>query len=220
MPPGWTGLQAQTPHQIGTNSDWENLIQFGGPVAQKRDGTLWNIRFNAKDKRNDFVLNTNYSQAGFADQRWDAEKVAGGYANISAGIRSDGTLWIWGDNLYWSGAQYNKFVVRQSSTDTNWQAVALGSRIMVALKSDGTLWRWGGDYFARQFADEYMSPPKRLGTHHDWVALAQTWEGVVSVAADGSLWFWPESGGYYNVGMELIEPSHKPVALGNVFALK
>jgi len=40
------------------------------------------------------------------------------------------------------------------------------------------------------------------------------------VAADGSLWFWPESGGYYNVGMELIEPSHKPVALGNVFALK
>jgi len=212
-----TGLAAQPPRQIGTNTDWQTLVHVTPwqTEAQKTDGSLWRVGLISKTGREVAELYTNLDAAGFTRQRLDETKV-NSMDDITAGIRPDGTLWVWG-HLYWDMKHFNQNETLQCSKETNWVGVALSEREMVALKADGTLWRWGGGYHFVQYADAYTNPPTRLGSHQDWVALAQTREGVVSLAADGSLWLWRDNlamGGEY----KLILPSERPVALGNVLA--
>jgi ABC-type transport system involved in multi-copper enzyme maturation permease subunit len=221
VPTNWPGLRAQPPHQIGTNSDWQNLVQLGLPMAQKKDGSLWALDVRDKAKTDDFVQHANIT-AGFGKSAVNAQKLASGYGPFNAGIRTDGTLWIWGENLYNDRARWNKMAVLQSGHETNWLAVAVGPDTMTALKSDGTLWHWGGEsgQYNSDYPDagKYTAPPRRLGIHNDWVALTQTWWGITTLAADGSLWLWPEHSYYSASGIMLIEPARKPVLLGNVFA--
>jgi alpha-tubulin suppressor-like RCC1 family protein len=218
LPPGWQGLRACTPQQIGTNSDWQRLAQVAGSAAaQKTDGSVWHLWFDTKAHTNVFELVTNMSLAGFTRQRLDDTKLTGDNG-AQAGVRADGTLWIWG-HLYWDWqhANRNGDEALQSGRETNWVAVALHNGAMVALKSDGTLWGWGRRPDFRQPADAFTVPPVRLGSHQDWVALAQTWEGIVSLAADGSLWLWPDYA-YHSGVVPLIEPSQRPIPLGNILA--
>jgi hypothetical protein len=210
-----TGLAAQPPRQVGTNADWQTLVHVAPwqAEAQKTDGSLWLVGFASKTGQEVVELNTNLDAAGFTRQRLDETRMNRS-GDVTAGIRPDGTLWIWG-NLHWDAHGRPVHEVVRCSRDTNWVAVALEARAMVALKADGTLWKWGGGYNFVQYTIAYTQPPVRLGAHQDWVALAQTWQGVVSLAADGSLWLWRDDlawGGQY----QLILPSEKPVALGNV----
>ena len=55
-------------------------------------------------------------------------------------VRPDGTLW-----MSWQFQQNGNYVYPnfvQVGTETNWTAVALNWKRMVALKSDGSLWQW------------------------------------------------------------------------------
>ena len=209
------GLAAQPLRQIGTNADWQAFVHVSPWQVdeQKADGSLWHVWFDSKTGRDVIELNTNLDAVELTRQHVDETKVNRS-GDVTAGIRPDGTLWIWG-HLHWDAHGQPLDEVLQCSRETNWVAVALEDREMVALKADGTLWKWGAALNGIAYAEAYTQPPVRLGTHQDWVALAQTWEGVVSLAADGSLWLWRDSlasGGDY----KLILPSEKPVALGKV----
>jgi alpha-tubulin suppressor-like RCC1 family protein len=77
---------------------------------------------------------------------------AGG--NHTVALKSDGTLWAWGDN--WAGqlgegTTTDRHFPVQIGTDT-WSFVAAGSNHTVAIRSDGTLWAWG-DNFSGQLGD-------------------------------------------------------------------
>jgi len=219
LPAHWMGLRNQIPRQIGTDTNWQSLLLAGWPVAQKSDGTVWNIRFSEKDHRNDLMLNTNFTAAGLTRAPLDRQKIAGLPETFGADVRPDGTLWIWGHlNLGDPYGPKNPVTTRPSGTDTNWLSVALGMNTMVALKSDGTLWRWGGPYDQRAYPDRFTGAPKRLGIHQDWLALAQVDNGFVTLAADGSLWFWRDMDGYGNTELLPIKPSEKPIPLGNILA--
>jgi hypothetical protein len=63
--------------------------------------------------------------------------------------------------------------------------------------------------------------PIRLGTHSDWIAIASGYGYILGLAADGGLWYWPIKDSwsyrYNNNFMPLLDISHKPQYLGNVF---
>ena len=64
----------------------------------------------------------------------------------TAAVRSDGTLWSWGYNLYGQlgdGTTTSRSIPVQIGTATNWREVATGYYHTIALKTDGTLWSWG-----------------------------------------------------------------------------
>ena len=223
MPSHWQGFRAEAPHQLDTSSDWLHLLQLSSAAAQKKDGSVWRIRSESKLNKDILMLDTNLTRAGFANAGLDDRKVAD-LLSEGAGIRSDGTLWVWGDQLY--GQSTRHFQARQCSIETNWTAIAMEMNTyitMVALKSDGTLWRLGAHLDSWQpFAERFTRTPERLGSHDDWVALMPTWDGVVSLAADGSLWLWPGENDYRGQyrNLALIEPSQKPIRLGNILATK
>lgn len=74
-----------------------------------------------------------------------ATAVAGG-ASHSVALKSDGTVWAWGDNTYGqlgSGNNTSSLVPEQVPNLTGVIAIAAGSYDSIALKSNGTVWAWG-----------------------------------------------------------------------------
>ena len=93
-----------------------------------------------------FGLNTvpriSPSQIG-TDTDWQSVSVGN---NNSFGIKTNGTLWAWGQNDYGQlgdGTTADKGYPVQIGTDTNWASVSAGTYHTVALKTDGSLWFWG-----------------------------------------------------------------------------
>jgi trimeric autotransporter adhesin len=79
-------------------------------------------------------------------------KIAGGSLH-SLGIKSDGTLWAWGNNsdgqLGGGYTNVNWETPVQVGTANNWTEVACGELHCLALKSDGSLWAWGSNYYGQ-----------------------------------------------------------------------
>lgn len=139
---------------------------------------------------------------------------AGG--NYTLALRTDGTLWAWGDNSFGQlgdGSLITRNVPGKIGTGSNWTAVSAGFYHTVALKSDGTLWAWG-DNTKGQLGDdsgEFMLPaPVRLGTDSDWAAVAAGDFHTLALKTDGSLWAWGENTSG-QVGDGSIAPKNQPV---------
>ncbi len=68
----------------------------------------------------------------------------------SLGIKTDGTLWAWGQNIngnLGNNTQINLLVPTQITTDSDWQAIAASYNCTIALKMDGSLYAWGSNQF-------------------------------------------------------------------------
>ena len=85
-------------------------------------------------------------------------------------LKSDGTLWAWGDNevgQLGDGTTNDKHTPTQESTGaTNWSSIAAGGSHTVALRSDGTLWAQGWNSYGRlgdgTFEDKHT--PTQIGS--------------------------------------------------------
>jgi hypothetical protein len=181
----WPTVRAANPCQIGTNSDWQEIISTWTDYARKNDGTVWSVSVDWKTGTDVLERLTNMDQ--IVSQRFSVS----GNGSL-AYVGKAGTLWV--DDEYWD--KNKRQTQRQVGMETNWLAVARAPYCMVALKSDGSLWRWNL-HFSQNFTPDVVNiPPTRMGIHNDWVGLTGTWNGVVSLAADGSLWLWPDTRDY------------------------
>ena len=207
----WPGLRAFTPHQIGTNSDWQELFTMGWIFARRTDGQVWRLNVDWKTGRDELIRLTNYDGI--------VSRTASRGGEQTAFVRADGTLWLL--NQFWD--EQNRRMLGtgalQVGKENGWRSVAVNSGRMVALKADGSLWQW---HFPQPWNNSQKQinlaaheAPTRLGIHNDWVALANTWSDVVALAADGSLWLWPNR--EQCEVWTLIKLPKQPKRLGNVF---
>ena len=97
----------------------------------------------------------------------------------SSAIKTDGTLWLWGDGV--SGILGNNDTTSRSSpvqtvsTGNNWKQVALGQIFSSAIKTDGTLWLWGCGTFGRLGNNStipHSSPVQTVSTGTNWKQVA------------------------------------------------
>jgi len=130
----------------------------------------------------------------------------------SLALRSDGTVWAWGDN---SEGQLgnNRSELQNSSTPvqvsdlTNVVAVAAGGAHSLALKSDGTVWGWGNNEFGQAGfgkieliaggPDSYMPEqylksytPLQVQELTEVIAIAAGMDYSLALKADGTVWSW------------------------------
>jgi hypothetical protein len=201
----WPSLHSCQPYQVGTNSDWKEI-----------DGALWR-NLARKSDRSVWVAGMDYTRGEDKLHRETSmDQVAlptlsSTGSSDMADVRPDGTLWVrWQYQTHGTNADTG-FV--RAGMETNWAAVALTWRRMVALKSDGSLWEWNYDHDELpRFAQK---PPTRLGRQNDWVAIDHTWNDTLALAADGSLWLWPDREFYEQYS--LLKLPKQPQLLGNVF---
>ena len=103
-------------------------------------------------------------------------------------IKSDGTLWGWGQDMEGTTASNDTPV--QIFPDADWKQVAVGNGGL-AIKRDGTLWAWG-ENSAGQLGiggTTQASDPVQVGTSTNWVRIWSSSIQTVGLQSDGSLWF-------------------------------
>ena len=114
------------------------------------------------------------------------------------GIRTDGTLWYWGQATNGQNGT-NENSHRSSPKQipgTTWAKVYGGQTRAGAIKTDGTLWTWGSSTYGALGLNEgpgSTSSPKQIpGT--TWSELSWSYNSGIAVKTDGTLWSWGYNG--------------------------
>lgn len=116
---------------------------------------------------------------------------------LTAAIKTDGTLWLWGSNDY--GELGDNTLTRRSSpvqtvsAGTNWKQVASGDGHTGAIKTDGTLWMWGYNNTGRLGINttvDKSSPVQTISGGTNWKQIACGSLHTTAIKTDGTLWTW------------------------------
>jgi gliding motility-associated-like protein len=124
------------------------------------------------------------------------KEVAGSFG-YSAGIKTDGTLWIWGKfNIFLFGSIVNSTVPVQLGTGTNWTAISTGNGHLMAIQANGTLWGLGENY-AGQLGNGSSAASTTLvqvGAATNWVSVDADNGYTIALKSNGTLWGWGSNG--------------------------
>ena len=119
----------------------------------------------------------------------------------SAAIKTDGTLWLWGNGLY--GQLGDNTITNKSSPvqtvagGTNWKNVAVGAYQFSAIKTDGTLWGWGLNstgIIGDSTTTRKSSPVQTVAGGTNWKQVSVGAGAVTAIKTDGTLWTWGSNG--------------------------
>ena len=188
----------------GTNGKQVSVSNTGGTIgytvgAIKTDGTLWTWGSGAQGILGDNTSATKSSPVQTIATGTNWKQVSTGYRNMAA-IKTDGTLWLWGDGtrgqLGDNTSATKSSPVQTISTGTNWKQVSSGAAMTGAIKTDGTLWTWGNNYYG-QLGDNSSvnksSPVQTISGGTNWKQISVNHTGsAAAIKTDGTLWTWGE----------------------------
>jgi len=139
------------------------------------------------------------------------------YNHGSFGLKTDGTLWSWGNNTDGMLGQGGTIPTEGSTsyssplqigTDTNWSRIRSDGYGGMATKTDGTLWMWGKNgqgALGQNNRTAYSSPKQVPGTWSNNFECCSFLS--LATKTDGTLWAW----GRNNEGiLGLNEPGSAP----------
>ena len=198
-----TTTSKSSPVQIGTRT-WTNVyVGSSHTMAIRTDGTLWTWGNNGYGQLGDLTTVNKSSpiQIGTLNT-WSIASVSNNELtyNMSAAIKTDGTLWTWGNNAYGQLGSNSSTLVNRSSpvqigTETNWASVSVNTHV-IGLKTDGTIWSWGnndaGQLGTGNIApvNSHRSSPVQIGTLNTWSKIFAGLRASLAIKTDGTLWGW------------------------------
>jgi alpha-tubulin suppressor-like RCC1 family protein len=148
-------------------------------AAIKTDGTLWSWGFNGNGRLGDNTTTDKSSPVQTIAGGTNWRQVAAGVSHTAA-IKTDGTLWSWGNNLFYGNLGDNTTASKSSPVQTiaggtNWRQVSGGSSYTAAIKTDGTLWAWGSNGFGNlgdNTTTNKSSPVQTIAGGTNWRQVA------------------------------------------------
>jgi alpha-tubulin suppressor-like RCC1 family protein len=149
--------------------------------------------------------------------------VGSGYIALSAGnfhslaVKSDGTLWAWGYNLF---GNLGDGTATNRSTPVfvggGYAAVAGGLFHSLALKIDGSLWAWGNNLYGQLGDGTNASHATPVFVGSGYAAISAGGMHSLALKIDGSLWAWGWN--YYGqIGDGTTANHSSPVMVGTGF---
>jgi len=182
----------------GTN--WKQVAcGYFHTAGVKTDGTLWLWGRNAYGELG--IGNTGIKsspvQTITGGANWTQVSASSSFVGFSAGVKSDGTLWLWGFNGY--GQLGDNTTVNKSSPvqtitgGTNWKQVSCGYGHVACVKTDGTLWLWGNNTIGQlgnNTTARRSSPVQTIAGGTNWKQVACGQSHTAAVKTDGTLWLW------------------------------
>jgi alpha-tubulin suppressor-like RCC1 family protein len=152
----------------------------------------------------------NYGQLGTNDRTnrsSPVQTVAGGSnwkqvecgSLVSGGIKTDGTLWVWGKNFF-GGLGTNDRTPRSSPVQTvaggtDWKQISVGGNEggVAAIKTNGTLWNWGVNNYGDLGTNNityYSSPVQTISGGTNWKFVSKSLQHTIAIKTDGTAWSW------------------------------
>jgi alpha-tubulin suppressor-like RCC1 family protein len=142
--------------------------------------------------------------------------VSGGGSHCAA-IKTDGTLWTWGNG---GNAQLGNNSTTNVSTPvttfaggTNWKQVSAGNLHTAALKTDGTLWTWGNGTYGRlgnAVTTNVSTPVTTFAGGTNWKQVSAGGFHTAAIKTDGTLWTWG-NGANGQLGTNAVTDKSTPV---------
>lgn len=116
--------------------------------------------------------------------------------NSSFALKSDGTVWAWGDTYgqFGAGGSETSNIPVQVPGLTGITAIAAGkANHALALKGDGTVWAWGYNPFG-QLGDgsttDHLDTPVQVSNLAGITAIAAGVNHSLALKGDGTVWAW------------------------------
>jgi alpha-tubulin suppressor-like RCC1 family protein len=179
-----------SPVQIGALTTWYKVAAGSNfTMAITTGGALWSWGFN-----NSGQLGLNISgvyasrnspvQIGTLTTWYQATP---GYSHTLA-VKTDGTLWAWGNNSTYGALGLNDKTNRSSPVQvgalSTWANVSGGDYFSLTTKTDGTLWSWGRNTYGQLGLNDTAnrSSPVQVGALTTWLRLPKMPISKVSLA--------------------------------------
>jgi YD repeat-containing protein len=203
---GTTDVDAYTPiTTFAGGTDWKQVSAGrGNTAAVKTDGTLWTWGFNGFNPDGSLGNNngepTSTPVTTFVGGTDWKQVVCG--ANHMLGIKTNGTLWSWGNSVYGqlgNGPLRIRYTpVTTFAGGTNWAdtlttepedlyTISSGS----AIKTDGTLWTWGfGEKLGTNSTPTTViyTPVTTFAGGTNWKQVHSSISSTLAIKTDGTLW--------------------------------
>jgi alpha-tubulin suppressor-like RCC1 family protein len=196
---GTTSFMLQyTPIQVGTSNNWAFISAGNGHnVAIKTDGTLWAWGRNVDGQIGNGTASATSVNSPTQIGTGNAWAYVACGDEFTLALKSDNTLWAWGDNLYGqigNGASGLSADVTSPTQigGSDWKSISAGTFHAVAIKNNNTLWAWGRNQFGQlgnnSIVDLYV--PTAIGTDNDWESVSAAVTHTIATKNSGSLWTW------------------------------
>ncbi|MGE5701132.1 MAG: RCC1 domain-containing protein, partial [Clostridia bacterium] len=175
-------------------------------LALKSDHTVWTWGANRFGQLGDGTIVDHKTPVqvkgpdgnGFLN---DVIAIDGG-TKFSVALKSDGTVWAWGDNEFGqlgNGTNVNSLFPVQVSGLSGIKEIAAGNAHTLALKEDGTVWAWGYNGLGQLGCGNNAESKVPVQVIHP-DDLSKPFQGVSKIAAagyysvalqaDGEAWAW------------------------------
>jgi alpha-tubulin suppressor-like RCC1 family protein len=136
----------------GGGTNWSNVSGgYSHTAAVKTDGTLWTWGCNLSGQLGDSTITNRSGPGTTAGGGTNWSSVSAGLC-VTAGIKTDGTLWTWGAASPFGPGQLGDGTATARSSPgttagggTTWSSVSVALYHTAGIKTDGTLWTWGGN---------------------------------------------------------------------------
>jgi alpha-tubulin suppressor-like RCC1 family protein len=186
------------PTQIGPDTNWKEAVAGNSfTIAIKTNGTLWSWGTNTNGVLGLLTAATAHRSSPVQiGTRSDWTQISSGTSHTIA-IRSDGTLWAWGNGSLRQLGITTTFTGNRSSPTqvgvrSNWTQIATGRSHSMGVASDGTLWAWGGNVNGQLGISTATgrSSPVQVGTRSNWSQVRAGSSSTFGIQTDGTLWAW------------------------------
>ena len=170
---------------------YEKITQGNYYTASiKTDGTLWVWGYNVTGIGGTGTTSTSIKHPQQVGTDADWKDVSAGWGHIVA-LKTDGTLWVWGQNAQGQlGLGNNTNVYVPTQVAGTYKAIATGKQHTLVIKTDGTMWGsgyndWGGLGIG---TSTNVNTFKQAGTDTDWSSMAGGQYHSLAIKNDGTLW--------------------------------
>jgi len=179
-----------TPVAVDDRTDWTELAV--GTVRCGLRGTpghlyCWGASPSGDLGLGDTIVQDTPAQVG--NDTW--RHIAAGARNM-CGIRSDGALLCWGNDIFLTTALQYGTTPQQIGTATDWQAVSLSVDSIVGLRGNGAAYAWGSNDFGQlgvPLTREILDPTAISGSVIRWSQISSG-NAFSCGLADGQAYCW------------------------------
>jgi alpha-tubulin suppressor-like RCC1 family protein len=188
------------PDTITGNATWTDITTaFRQSCGIKSDGSAWCWGYDQQEQLGNGAANNNQPSpvAVTGGSVW--KKISLGNMH-GCGIKSDDTLWCWGENssgelgIGATGApQADPVAVSGGGT---WKHVTAGVGATCGIKSDDTAWCWGSDTSGKlgNGAAGNANAPALVTGGSTWKAISMGFYNSCGIKSDDTLWCWGNDG--------------------------